>query len=119
VRGVALPRDVREPAVTRVERFCEDRVPPEMRSQVRLEHAVRGNAITIIERRPPWSELVSPEWTSMKIAQLRYDSSERSWTLFCSDRNERWWPYDFAEPSTDIEDLLAAIDEDPTGIFWG
>jgi Protein of unknown function (DUF3024) len=119
VRPVALPHDVHEPALTLVERFCEECVPPEARAAMRVEHSVRGNAITIVERRPPWSELVGPEWTSMKIAQLRYDPTERTWTLYCADRNERWWPYDSAEPSADIEDLLAAVVEDPTGIFWG
>ena len=116
---MALPREVREPAVSRVERFCKGCVPPEARAEMRVEHSVRGNAITIVERRPPWSELVGPERTSMKIAQRRYDPSERTWTLYCADRSERWWPFDFAEPSADIEDLLAAIDEDPTGLFWG
>jgi hypothetical protein len=119
LRGMALPPDVRDAAVARVRRYCEERVPLESRSQMRLEHSVRGNAITIVERRPPWSEVVGPEWTSMKIAQLRYDARDRRWTLYCADRNDRWWPYDFAEPSSDIDDLLSALDEDPSGIFWG
>ena len=55
----------------------------------------------------------------MKVAQLRYDNRSRLWTLYCIDRNERWWPYDFVEPSGDVEELLAALDEDPSGIFWG
>jgi len=54
---VALPPDVREAAVSQVERYCDERVPAEARSDIRIEHAVRGNAITIVERRPPWSEL--------------------------------------------------------------
>ncbi|MDQ3880898.1 MAG: DUF3024 domain-containing protein [Chloroflexota bacterium] len=112
-----LPADVREMAVTQVERFCERRVPVDMRSQMRLEHTVRGNAITLVERRPPWSELVGPGWSTIKIAQLRYDGG--IWTLFCPDRNGRWWPYDDADPTPDLATLLAAIDEDPTGIFWG
>ena len=119
MRGAALPRDVHEPTVTRVARFCVECVPPEARAELRVEHSVRGNAITIVERRPPWSELVGPEWTSMTVARLRYDPSERTWTLYCADRNERRWPYDFVQPSGNIEDLLAAVDEDPTGIFWG
>jgi hypothetical protein len=116
---MAPPTSVVEPALARVKRFCEDRVPAELREQMRLECSLRGNSITIVERRPPWSELVGPEWTFTKIAQLRCDTGNRMWTLYCIDRNERWWPDDFAEPSPDIEELLAAIDEDPSGIFWG
>jgi hypothetical protein len=47
-------------------------VPAEARSEIRIEHSVRGSAITIVERRPPWSELVGPEWSTTGVAQLRY-----------------------------------------------
>jgi hypothetical protein len=86
---------------------------------MRLELSVRGNSITIVERRPPWSELVGPEWTSMRIAQLRYEARSGTWALYCADREDRWWPYDFAEPSPGVDELLRALDEDPSGIFWG
>jgi hypothetical protein len=114
---MALPADVRETAVAQVERYCEARVPAEMRSELRIEHRVRGNAITIVERRPPWSQVVGPGWSSTNVAQLRYDDG--MWTLYCADRNGRWWLYDDAAPARDVAQLLAAIDEDPTGIFWG
>jgi hypothetical protein len=55
----------------------------------------------------------------MKIARLRYDASDRTWSLNCADRNERWWTYDFAEPSADIDELLAAPGEDASGILRG
>lgn len=53
----------------------------------------------------------------MKIAQLRYDPDDRTWTLHCRDRNERWFLYLDVQPSRDVAPLLAEIDEDPTGIF--
>jgi hypothetical protein len=89
-----LPAHVREIAMAQVDRFCDERVPEAMRSEMRLEQVVRGSVITIVERRPPWSALIGPEWTSMNIAQLRYDD---------------------ADPAPDVGPLLAAIDEDPTG----
>jgi hypothetical protein len=113
VPAMALPDD----AVAEVERYCDERVPAEARSEIRIEYSVRGNAITIVERRPPWSELVGPEWSTTKVAQLRYDGG--LWTLYCSDSNDRWWLYDDADPAPDVRPLLAAIDEDATGIFWG
>jgi len=112
-----LPPDIREAAVSQVERYCDERVPAEARSHIRIEHTVRGNAITIVERRPPWSELVGPEWSSTRVAQLRHDAG--LWTLYCSDSNDRWWLYEDADPAPDVGPLLAAIDEDATGIFWG
>ena len=114
---MSLPPDVSEPAVAAVERYCEQRVPAEARSEIRIEYSVRGSAITIVGRRPPWSELVGPEWSTTRVAQLRYDAG--LWTLYCSDSSDRWWLYDDADPASHVAPLPAAIDEDPTGIFWG
>jgi hypothetical protein len=114
---MALPPDVREAAVAEVELYCEEHVPAEARSEIRIEYSVRGSAITIVERRPPWSELVGPEWSTTRVAQLRYDSG--LWTLYCSGSNDRWWLFDDADPASNVGPLLAAIDEDATGIFWG
>ena len=109
---MSLPSD----AISQVERYCEQRVPSEARSEIRIECA-SGSAITIVERRPPWSELVGPDWTTTRVAQLRYGSG--LWTLYCSDSNDRWCLYDDVDPAPDVRPLLAAIDEDATGIFWG
>jgi hypothetical protein len=115
--SIRLPADVREAAIAQVERYCDARVTAEARSEIQLEHTVRGNAITIVERRPPWSELAGPEWSTTTVAQLRYDGG--LWTLYCADSSGRWFRYDDADPTPVVEPLLAAIDEDRTGIFWG
>jgi hypothetical protein len=106
-----------ETDIARVRRYCEQRVPPHARHQVRLETIVRGSAITIIERRPPWRDDVAPEWSRSKIAQLRYDHD--SWTLHWADRNGRWLRYPDLEPSPRLDDLLTKIDRDPAGAFRG
>jgi hypothetical protein len=113
-----MPTAVRDGALRHVALFCENRVPAHARDEIRLEHSVRGNSITIVERRPPWSELVGPDWTSMKIAQLRYDERSHMWSLCAADRNDRWFLHD-VDPAPDVGPLLAEIGEDPTGIFWG
>jgi len=106
-------------ALSLVEAYCETRVPEHARDEVRLECSRRGNRITISERRPPWGVDLGPEWTDFKVAQLRYDPPERSWSLYCRDRNERWFLYDNIQPSPSVVPLLAEVDEDPTGIPWG
>ena len=114
-----MPSAVRDEAVRQVASFCERRVPVDIRGELRLEHSVRGNRVTIVERRPPWSQLVGPEWTSMNVAQLRYDEGSGSWTLYAADRSDRWFLYDDVSPTRDVGTLLAEVDEDPTAIFWG
>lgn len=116
---MALPELVELVAVRQVERFCDSRVPEHARDQVRLEFVVRGNSITLVERRAPWRPDYGPEWSSLKIAQLRYDVEARVWSLYCRDRNERWFPYTEARAHSEVGPLLEAVDADPTGIFWG
>jgi hypothetical protein len=116
---MSMPAAVRDDAVRHVTSFCERRVPVDLRGELRLEHSTRGSAITIVERRPPWSELIGPDWTSTNVAQLRYDERSNRWTLYAADRNDRWFLYDDVGPSGDVEPLLAEIEPDPTGIFWG
>lgn len=97
--------------------YCEWRVPLHIRSQLRLHHEFRGDTITLFEDRPRWN--APEEWTHHPFAQFRFNKKEGKWTLFCADRNSRWHRYDIVKPTSDLEILLKAIDDDPTGIFYG
>lgn len=116
---MALPELIRRSAEAKVGALCERRVPVEIRDQVKLEFTVRGNGITIVERRPPWRADFGADWSSMKIAQLRFDPTARTWSLWWADRNGRWGRYWDVDATADIDDLLHEIDADPTGTFWG
>ncbi len=105
--------------VARVQRWCAARVPEHARHEVRLECQVAPRHLTIVERRTPWREDLGPEWTSSPIARLRYTTADMSWTLYWRDRNLFFHVYDRLDPSSRVEDLLAEISRDPTGIFWG
>jgi Protein of unknown function (DUF3024) len=93
--------------IARVRRYCQRRLPPHARDQVGLETVVRGSAITIIQRRVPWRDDLGPEWSRLKITQLRYDHG--SWTLRWADCNGRWLPYPDLDPSPRLDDLLSAL----------
>jgi hypothetical protein len=119
MNAMSLPELVRRTAESKVAAFCDRRVPAHARDEVRLEYSILGDAVTIVECRPPWRVDFGPEWTSMKIAQLRYDAKTKTWTLWWADRAERWDRYWDVDASPNIDELLSEIDEDPTGIFWG
>ncbi len=97
--------------------FCERRVPPHIREQVRLSYAFRGNSVTLYEDRVRLND--HTQWTHMPIAQFRQDVRSGAWALFCADRNDRWHLYETCAPSRRIETLLEEVDRDPTGIFFG
>lgn len=114
-----MPTLTPESARAVVEAFCDRRLPEHVRKEVRLECSRRGNTITISERRPPWGLDLGPEWSELKVAQLRYEPLDSTWSLYSRDRNERWFRYDLIDSAAGVEPLLTELDEDPTGIFWG
>lgn len=116
VRGT-LPELLRKNVERTVGLYCEQRIPPHARDQIRMEYEIRGNSVTIVERRPPWSPELPPEWSRSQIAQLRYEDG--NWALYWSDRSGRWHFYDLFEPTPDLSAALAEIDLDQTRIFWG
>ncbi len=113
----AIPDALRAQVVERLNRYCEERVPPGIRDKLRLEWTMREASFTLTERRPHFVR--RDEWTESKVAQFRYDVEAGQWTLFCCDRDSKWHEYLELAPSSHFETLLAEVNEDPTGIFWG
>jgi hypothetical protein len=93
-------------------------VPEHALHQVRVGCEVAPRHLTIIERRAPRREDFGPQLSSLPIARLRYTAANHAWTLYWRDRNLRFHACDLLAPSHRVEDLLAEIDRDPTGIFW-
>lgn len=112
-----LPPLQAQAATAALDAFCEKRVPPEFRDQVRLEHSARGNTLTLAEIRPHWRR--AGESTRAEIARFRFRPETGTWHLYCRDRKGRWHLYEPAPPSAYIRTLLDEVDRDPTGIFWG
>jgi len=114
---MGLPELVRHLVQVRLTKFCSRRIPPHIRSEIRLSHTIRGNSVTLIEERPFY--LDRSRWTRSPVAQFRYDRESRNWSLCCRDRNGRWHLYSRLAPTKNFEVLLREVRADPTGIFWG
>ncbi len=111
---MALSEFERNRAERLLDDFARRRVPDHLRDQIRLGWVFRGDTVTLFEARPL---LRNPAlWAESKIAQFR--RAEPGWLLHWRDRNGRWHAYQGAEPGR-LENLLAEVDRDPTGIFWG
>jgi Protein of unknown function (DUF3024) len=108
-----LPADVRDAAIARVAEFCSARSTPD----TAVAHRVRGNAITLVERQVPWRP--GAEWSAADIAQLRYDPASRTWTLHWRRASGTWERYEDLDGAATLDTLLAEIDADPDGVFWG
>lgn len=112
-----LPTLQRQLAERLLQSFCENRVAAEHRNQVRVYYKIRGNSVTLVDRRP--GLLLRDDWADMSIAQFRYDESDGTWTLYCADRNDRWHIYTDCGPNKDLAELLKEVEDDPMGIFLG
>ena len=112
-----LPIEVRAHAEELIRRFCEARVPEAGREEVRLLFKTKGCSITLIEERPHFQR--EGLWALLPIARSRYQKTTGQWTLYRRNRSLRWFVYPNVGPARDLSELIAAVDRDTTGIFWG
>jgi hypothetical protein len=110
---------VKDDALSLVAAYCATKIPSEHDDKIRIEYKVHGNKITIYECRPPWREDFGPEWTSMRICSMQWDSVTGLWALYARDRHGRRLDYPYVDPAPSVKSLLVELDDDPTSIFWG
>ncbi|WP_354700201.1 hypothetical protein DSM112329_00465 [Paraconexibacter sp. AEG42_29] len=72
--------------ITAVRHHCEQRIPPEVADELRIEADVDARGITIVGCRPPWRKDHDPAWTRRGVARLRWTSKYETWTLYWPDR---------------------------------
>jgi hypothetical protein len=112
-----MPELVRRMAESKLKLYCATRIPKHLRNEIRVSFKIRGDRIDLFEERAPWDD--SSQWTRLRVAQIRYDPRRSAWLLYCLDRNEKLHAYTILEATADFDEVLAEIDRDPTGIFWG
>ena len=110
---VPLPETVRDAAVRQLDRYCDRREADDRR----LEYVIRGDAITLVERRPPWRPMRGAEWTSSNVAQFRFDETARTWSLFWPRPTGQWMEYDGVRPGARARVAAARGRPDPPGVF--
>jgi len=113
-----LPALVKTLVEKKVGEYCKGKVPAHLLDEMNVSYKIRGRTVIIFENRAPWRPEFK-EWTSMPVAQIRYNDKTGKWTLYCADRNERWHEYMDIDSTKNIDKILVEIDKDPTGIFWG
>jgi hypothetical protein len=71
----------------------------------------------LFERRPSF---LKPEiWHEQPVAKFRVNKRRATWQLFCVFRDLKWPAYEPLRESADLAELVAEVQRDPTGIFWG
>ena len=98
-------------------KFCNDRIPPHARDQVKLEYEIRGSEVKLFEIRPHFRD--KETLIKSKIARFKKEPDTNIWSLFCVDRNGKWRFFVPYPEDKNNEKLLHEVDEDQTCIFWG
>ena len=114
---MTLPALTRKLIEKKLGAYCEGKIPPNIRHEIRLLFKIRGNSVTLIEERPYFRD--HSKLTHNVVAQFRFNPDDQQWTLYCADRNSRWHLYSRSVPTKNINTLIHWIEADPTGIFWG
>ncbi len=100
----------------RIRRWCASRIPPPYAHEWKVAAEAKGKSVTIFDTRAPMDADDGPEWSSQPIAQLRFNGSKLSWSLFWPDRYARWHRYPHIQAGT-VDDMLNEIGTDPRGYF--
>jgi hypothetical protein len=112
-----IPAATKTRAQRDLERFCSRHNRPELRHLLWYDARFERNAAFIYEHRPAFNNV--QQWSELAVAKFRYNIGEGTWELMWSDRNSKWHVYEYRQPAASLKSLLAEVDRDPTGIFWG
>ena len=97
--------------------FCRRKSPTEDRHQVRIEYRIHQHTILIYETRPAFRE--PTQRTEHGVAKLRFIRTAGEWRLFWQRASLKWQSYEPLASSRDIEELVAEVERDPHGCFFG
>lgn len=101
---------------SRLSDYCRGKNLPGKCRPAELTYRILNNKIHLSELR--LDDRDSKSMAEYSIAQLRFDRHTGAWSLYFLGSDDAWHFYDLIKPSTCFEELLAAIDEDRTGVFW-
>lgn len=97
--------------------LCRRKSPPVLRDQVRVEYRVAGHEVLIYETRP--DDLEPSTWMEHGTAKLRFVRTAGEWRLLWQRASLQWQSYEPLASSRDIAELVAEVDRDPFGCFFG
>ena len=100
-----------------VGQLCRRRSPVHYRDKLEFVVELDGHSVTVYEVRPRWD--APEEKTKLGVARFRYTRTRDEWRLYWMRRDMKWHAYDAADPTTRIEDLVATVDSDEYGCFFG
>lgn len=97
--------------------FCRRITRPELRDQLEFAMDIEAHAVTIQEVRPGFRNLTKK--TRHGVARFRYVRRRNEWRLYWMRQDLKWHVYDPAEATSELADLVAIVEADEYGCFFG
>jgi hypothetical protein len=97
--------------------LCRRKTLLQHADELRFAYEIDSQAVSIYEQRPPWRG--SGPWTSHGIARFRFSRARGIWTLFWMRQDLKWHRYEPEPPSADVAALVAVVEADHFGAFFG
>ena len=97
--------------------FCRKRTPAHLKDKLRLEDAVKGHDVVIVERRPQWDN--ESEWTETPVAKLKFIRSANKWRLYWMRADMKWHEYPGLSSRYRLDELVQEVDADLMACFLG
>ncbi|RKN72370.1 DUF3024 domain-containing protein [Paenibacillus ginsengarvi] len=93
--------------------YVEQKVPKQVRDQVKLNYKFRGDHVTLFQERPAFK---SDQWVQLEVAQFRMEQNR--WSVHWKDSKGKWHFVEDIVPDENFEKQLKIVDEDQRGLFW-
>ncbi|MCJ7615760.1 MAG: DUF3024 domain-containing protein [Desulfobacterales bacterium] len=97
--------------------LCQKRSPEHIRDKLRCEYRIQNQDVIIFEVRPRWNNPSEETWAP--FAKLKFIRSKNHWRLFWQRADMKWHKYGPLDSSRSLEELVAEIDADTHGCFFG
>lgn len=96
--------------------YIERRRPrPEIRHELDIGYAIEGQSVTLHEDRRLYdgSRILEP------VAKATWVKTQKVWKIYWMRADLKWHSYDPVPQVQSLDKVLAGIDADPYGCFWG
>ncbi|SFE60642.1 Protein of unknown function [Paenibacillus algorifonticola] len=93
--------------------YIHRKIPPDVRSAVRLTYEWEGDRLTLTEELPDFE---NRKWTGAPIVQFQWKQNQ--WHVYATDSNGGWKAASAIAPNPHFEQQLEQVEIDQEGIFW-
>ncbi|MBB4119889.1 hypothetical protein GGR32_002200 [Mesonia hippocampi] len=102
-----------------IKKYVEKLRPEEKSIRKKLDYGYSydGKIVILYEIRPFWDN--PEEIQNIEFAKIRFYKSTKEWNLYWKRASEKWERYKPFPKSTHLDEIIAVINDDNYGCFFG